>query len=120
MSSHSHFHAIEQAVIRNKWFTLAAIALMFLAFTYVKDTSLQRDYSERALKCHDIAVSVIHSNGYNVESWRAAKAQFNTCLLVQGVTPGLIPAFDEMFPYPIESDDAYVSGQSDAGWEDWE
>ncbi len=120
MSAHVHFRTVEQAIIRNKWFSLTCVALLFVAVAYVNYQASRTIYTERALKCHDIAVSVIHSNGYNVTSWRAAKAQFNTCLLVQGVRPTAIPLFEDMFPYPTESDDAYGGGYSDTEWGDWE
>ncbi len=122
MSAHIHFRTVEQAIIRNKWFALACVSLLFTAFAYINTRTSRADFTNRALRCHDIAVSVIHSNGYNVESWRAAKAQFNTCLLVQGIRPGGIPAFDDMFPYPTVSDDAFMGGQSgsESEWEDWE
>lgn len=120
MSGHIHFRTIEQGIIRNKWFALACVALLFAVFAYINSRVAQSDFTDKALRCHDIAVKVIHSNGYNVDSWRAAKAQFNTCLLVQGVAQNSIPPFDDMFPYPVMSDDAYGSGQSDSNWDTWE
>ncbi|MFM2414362.1 MAG: hypothetical protein RI911_55, partial [Candidatus Parcubacteria bacterium] len=103
-----------------KWFSLACVVFLFAAFAFINTQSSRDNFTDRAVRCHDIAVSVIHSNGYNIESWRAAKAQFNTCILVQGVNPSRIPAFDDMFPYPLISDDAYGVGQSESEDDIWE
>jgi hypothetical protein len=122
MSAHIHFRTVEQAIIRNKWFSLACVTLLFVLFAYVNGQSSRNSFVGGSVQCHDIAVRVIHDNGYNIESWRAAKAQFNTCLLVQGINPSRVPAFDDMFPYPLPSDDVYGDGQSERGineWDEW-
>jgi hypothetical protein len=118
MSAHLHFSRAEEAILRNKWFSLACVTLLFLAFAYFNSLTTSNQFRGRTLRCHDIAVDIIHSNGYNVEAWRAAKAQFNTCLLVQGIHPYDIPAFDDMFPYPTQQDDAFGVGESDSTYEE--
>ena len=119
MSAHVHFRTVEQAIIRNKWFSLACVTFLFVLFAYIHTDSSRAAYTDRALECHTIAASVIHHDGYNVASWRAAKAQFNTCILIQGIHPMSIPAFDDMFPYPIDADNAFESGQSEVDGEEW-
>jgi hypothetical protein len=116
MSLHTHLSTAEQAVIRNKWFTLVCIALLFVMFAYTHRLRIQEDYHMRAVRCYLTAKDIITgSNGdggsyYTPDVWEHAKNSFNTCLLAEEIGPSRVPAFEDMFPYPNNgSSEAYFN-----------
>jgi hypothetical protein len=112
MSRFSHLHAIEEAVVRNKWFSLAVVCVLFGMFAYTQNIRSKQDYFVNAIRCHEEAMDIFMGINHEYQRapigshvlWLNAKTHFNSCLLVEGVDPTHIPAFDDMFPMP-EADD---------------
>lgn len=101
MALHHHMSTVEAAVLRNKWFTLASVALllMFSAIVYGLSSARQQSGAE----CYDATDDFLFS-GYQylhelpAEHIISARVFYYQCLLRRGVDVRSAPTFELLFP----------------------
>ncbi len=94
-------NTVEEAILRNKWFTLAcfALLLMFSAVVYGLSSARQQSGAE----CYDATDDFLFS-GYQYlhelppEHIVSARVFFYQCLLRRGVDVRSAPSFEQLFP----------------------
>jgi hypothetical protein len=123
---HHGIQAFEDAIVKNKWFTLACVALVIFSSVGIMSVLHISDSgagcyldAERALfgdRKHRIFAHEVAP-----ETVTFARTHYNVCLLTNGIDVRSVPAFEELFPFTAElgpyalpavnTDDDYVEGE---------
>jgi hypothetical protein len=104
---HHGIQAFEDAIVKNKWFTLACVSLLVLSSVGIMSVQHVSDGgagcyldAERALfgdRKHRIFAHEVAP-----ETVTFARTHYSVCLLTNGIDVRSVPAFEELFPFTAE------------------
>jgi hypothetical protein len=110
---HDGMHTFEQAVIQNKWFSLACVTLLMASSVGVgavlnKSTNGTACYVDAERTLFGPKKNRIYAHEVSPDIVMQARTHYSVCLLANGIDVRSVPEFEELFPFTAELDkDAY-------------